>query len=118
MSNRRPGDLTLGLRKFSGSAQRRLRRHFLVHATILYQFDLEAIVRYTGQPRRQPTYREGRSHEDFLVNLNLSRGRLVGAIRSAWLPPGPPRVHAQIPEEVVRELVRTKFAARDWIERL
>src|SRR5262245_11581272 len=38
------GDLTLGRerRKFAGSAQRRLRTHFLVHATFLYGFPLES----------------------------------------------------------------------------
>ena len=71
------GDLTLGGRKFSGSAQRRLRTHFLVHATILNRFPLECVERYTHLPRRQPAYRENRSHDDFLVNLEMDRTRLV-----------------------------------------
>lgn len=112
------GDLTLDRRKFSGSAQRRLRTHFLVHATLLYQFPLEWVDRYTHPPRRQPAYREQRSHGAFLVNLDLPRAVLVEAIRSAWLPPGGPLPHADVPEDLVGELVRTKFADRGWIERL
>jgi lipoate-protein ligase A len=112
------GDLTLDRRKFCGSAQRRLRTHFLVHATLLYRFPLEWVDRYTHLPRRQPAYREHRSHDDFLVNLDLHRSVLVGAIRSAWLPPDGPRPGGLVPAELVGELVRTKFADHAWIERL
>ena len=80
------GDLTLNLRKFSGSAQRRLRNHFLVHATILYDFPLHLVPRYTALPRRQPPYRGQRTHEDFLTNLPLAREKLVEAVTGAWLP--------------------------------
>ena len=73
------GDLTLERRKFSGSAQRRLRNHFLVHATLLYRFPLALVERYTNVPRRQPAYRENRSHAEFLVNLHLPA-------RSWWRP--------------------------------
>jgi lipoate-protein ligase A len=112
------GDLTLDRRKFSGSAQRRLRNHFLVHATILYRFSLERIGRYLHLPRRQPVYRGNRSHDAFLVNIDLPRHALIGAIRSAWLPPDQPIEPAPVPEPLVRELVRTKFADPAWIERL
>ena len=76
------GDLTIGGRKFAGSAQRRLRRYFLVHASILYDFPIAPIVRYTRLPRRQPEYRAGRSHESFLTCLDLPRDDLLAAIRS------------------------------------
>jgi lipoate-protein ligase A len=112
------GDLTVDHRKFSGSAQRRLRTHFLVHATLLYGFPLEWVDRYTHLPRRQPSYREQRSHEDFLVNLDLPRPLLIEAVRSAWLPAERSTQLTAVPEDLVRELVRTKFAERSWIERL
>ncbi len=112
------GDLTVGGRKFSGSAQRRLRSHFLVHATILYNFPLDKIDRYTSLPRRQPSYRADRSHGDFLTNLELPRASLVEAIRSAWLPPGRGDEPPVVPEEVVRELVASKFSDPSWIRRL
>ena len=112
------GDLTLGPRKFSGSAQRRLRRHFLVHATILYDFPLGLIPRYLGTPARQPAYRAGRPHGEFVTNLPLPRPLLVDALRAAWLATEGQVIEAEVPGEMVAELVATKYADPGWIERL
>lgn len=111
------GDLTLGRRKFSGSAQRRLRRHFLVHATILYRFPLSLISRYTALPRRQPAYRAGRSHDDFVTNLPLSRDRLIATLQAAWLPGDRPALPATVPEPAVRRLLLAKYADPEWVKR-
>ena len=112
------GDLTLEGRKFSGSAQRRLRRHVLVHATLLYDFPLGAIDRYTLMPPRRPTYREDRPHAEFVTNLPLPRGRLMAALRAAWLPDEGSARRAEVPEETLRSLVAAKFSKIDWIGRL
>jgi lipoate-protein ligase A len=112
------GDLTIQRRKFSGSAQRRLQSHFLVHATILYQFPLGLIDRYTSLPSRQPAYRENRPHAEFLVNLGLPRALLVAAIQGAWLPPAHPRRPAPAPIDLVNQLVQSRFGRPEWIERL
>jgi lipoate-protein ligase A len=112
------GDLTIARRKFSGSAQRRLRNHFLVHATLLYQFPLALVERFTNVPHRQPDYRGNRSHDEFLVNLDLPRAVLVSAIQGAWLPHDHELRPAALPNELVAELVRTKFADPAWTERL
>jgi len=112
------GDLTLDQRKFSGSAQRRLRDHFMVHTSILYHFPLELITRYTALPRRQPDYRNQRPHADFLINLPLGRDTLLRAIMDAWMPDGPVSELLSVSEDRVRELVETKFSRPDWIERL
>ncbi len=111
------GDLTLDRKKIAGSAQRRLKRHFLVHATVLYAFPLPLIERYTRLPERQPSYREGRSHAEFVANLGVSRSELVAALREAW-GISPEAVAVAIPEDSVRELTRSKFADRSWVERL
>ncbi len=112
------GDLTLGRRKFSGSAQRRLRRHLLIHASLLFDFPLDRIDRYTLLPPRRPSYRGDRPHGDFVVNLPMARDRLVEAIARAWLPdPGRPEP-AAIPRDLVGSLVATKFGECSWIERL
>jgi lipoate---protein ligase len=112
------GDLTLGGRKFSGSAQRRLRRHVLVHASLLYDFPLDAIDRYTRMPPRQPAYRGDRPHVEFVINLPLPRHRLVAALKAAWLPVDRPETPAEIPEATLRSLVEGKFSKVGWIERL
>ena len=112
------GDLTIGGRKFSGSAQRRLRRWFMIHATILNTAPIEPIARYTKNPARQPAYREGRPHGSFLTRLELPTESLVTAIRHAWgvtaASESPEdRLHA-----VVRDMVETRFGRVEWIERL
>ena len=112
------GDLTLDGRKFAGSAQRRLRCYFLVHASLLYDFPLERVVRYTRPPRRQPAYRAGRTHLDFLTNLPLRRERLLQAIRDAWLTAGESERFTVLPTELVKELVATKFGDPNWVTRL
>jgi lipoate-protein ligase A len=109
------GDLTLDGRKFSGSAQRRLKRWVMVHATVLYGLDLADVSRYLHPPKRQPSYREGRAHDDFLTLVPLSRPEIVAALRMAW--PGesgesPP------PIELAARLVVEKFGRDDWTNRL
>ncbi len=112
------GDLTLDGRKFSGSAQRRLKRHFLVHASLLYDFPLDAIPRYTRNPSRQPAYRANRSHENFVTNVGLSRPSLVDAARAAFGIGETAMVFHEVDEPRVAALVAEKFSDRAWIERL
>ncbi len=112
------GDLVLEDRKCGGSAQRRLKRWFMVHCSILYDFSIERIVRYLTIPPRQPEYRQGRSHEDFLRNLGLPRNILMDVIRGGFsagpLSSRPPAV----PSAVLEGLLAEKFANPTWIERL
>jgi lipoate---protein ligase len=112
------GDLTLGDRKFAGSAQRRLRRFFLVHASLLYDFPIGLIVRYTRLPHRQPSYRAGRAHDEFLTNLRLPRETILDAVRASWLPTKLTPARPELPRDVVEELVGTKFGDPAWVTRL
>lgn len=112
------GDLTIGDRKFAGSAQRRLRRFFLVHASIMYGFPIAPIVRYTRLPRRQPAYRNQRSHESFLTNIDMPRAELLAAVRFAWLPPDQPVQLVAVPEDLVDQIVKEKLGDPAWISRL
>jgi lipoate-protein ligase A len=111
------GDLTLGDRKCGGSAQRRLQHWFLVHCSILYQFAIERIPRYLTIPARQPAYRQGRGHADFLVNLGLTRQALVDALRpdpaSGW--DTSPELGGALGR--VPGLMAEKYANPAWIER-
>jgi lipoate-protein ligase A len=77
------GDLVFRGRKVSGSAQRRGRRAILHHGTILYDFDASLATRYLKEPARQPPYRAGRRHSDFLGNLPLSRSAVFAALQRA-----------------------------------
>lgn len=77
-------DLAFGDRKISGNAQRRGRRALLHHGTILYAFDFSLMDRYLKQPARQPAYRAGRSHSEFVTNLPLAAGAIKNGIIEAW----------------------------------
>ncbi|MBI2889628.1 MAG: hypothetical protein HYY13_02475 [Nitrospirae bacterium] len=77
-------DLALGDRKFSGNAQRRRRRAVLFHGTILLSMDLDLVKACLPMPSRQPRYRRGRAHRDFLVNLGIGTGEARAALAEAW----------------------------------
>jgi len=112
------GDLAIGGRKFSGSAQRRLRRRVLVHASILYDLPIGRVARYLRAPGRQPAYRGGRGHEAFLMNVPLRRRILIESIRSAWSPPTLLTTTSDVPQDLLETLLVEKFSNRSWIERL
>jgi lipoate-protein ligase A len=76
-------DLAIGGRKVSGNAQRRGRQALLHHGTLLYAFEPRWAERYLKEPSRQPDYRSGRCHADFLGNLPLSRGE-IGTRLASW----------------------------------
>jgi lipoate---protein ligase len=111
------GDLALDGRKFGGSAQRRLKTWFMVHCSILYDFPIDRIVRYLKIPSRQPEYRAGRSHQDFLVNLPLNPHELADTIRKAFFPGETELPAPSVPPALLESLLSEKFRNREWIER-
>lgn len=62
-------DLTIDGKKFSGNALRCRRNFMIYHGTILLHMPLTHISRYLLLPPRQPEYRNGRDHSDFVCNL-------------------------------------------------
>lgn len=58
-------------RKFSGNSLRMARRHLLYHGTVLYDFDLNLLASCLDFAPRQPDYRDSRSHDSFVTNVNL-----------------------------------------------
>jgi lipoate-protein ligase A len=77
-------DLAVEGRKISGNAQRRTRHALLFHGTLLYRMRSEIISRYLKQPKKQPDYRSGRSHHEFLRTIEASPEDLKKAIAEAW----------------------------------
>jgi lipoate---protein ligase len=77
-------DLALDGRKFSGNAQRRRRKTFMFHGTFLLGLDLELISRVLKHPSREPEYRAGRKHEEFLRNLRLGEEEVKAALVEEW----------------------------------
>jgi lipoate-protein ligase A len=111
------GDLVVGGRKCAGSAQRRLKAWFMVHCSILNEFSLERITRYLPIPQRQPAYRAGRPHAEFLSNLHLPRKILVDAIRASWSAGRGASCARALPLQTVQTLISDKFGNPLWIER-
>lgn len=78
-------DLTLdGRMKFSGNSLRCCRTHLLYHGTLLYDFPLEIVERCLRTPPRQPEYRQGRRHEEFVANIDMTRDGLRRAVVAGW----------------------------------
>ncbi len=94
--------------KFSGNALRIKRNHLLYHGTLLYNFDLNRIHRLLGSPTRQPEYRNGRRHNEFIANLPTSREDLEPALVATWNATKP---LTSWPRTRVTEIVQAKYAA-------
>lgn len=75
-------DLTCDGRKLSGNAQQRKRHYLLHHGTLLHDFDLSLFTRYLKMPARQPEYRAGREHAEFVQNLACAANTLRRRLRS------------------------------------
>lgn len=61
-------DYTIQGRKFGGNAQYLCHRRWLHHSSLLWDYEDE-LMDYLLIPERQPTYRNQRSHGDFLCRL-------------------------------------------------
>jgi len=75
-------------RKVSGNSLRVARDWFLYHGTLLYAFDLACVDRWLAAPPRQPAYRDGRGHADFVANLPARGPALREALVAAWQTAG------------------------------
>jgi len=104
-------DLTVGDLKFSGNAQRRKKNRLLFHGTFLIDFDLSQIARFLKVPGKQPAYRKGRPHKEFVTNLGVSASRVKETVAKAW--------HAEDglerwPEKRMAQLVAERYSRKDW----
>lgn len=107
-------DLALKGRKFSGNAQARKRRYFLHHGTILYDMDMGKIERYLKHPPKEPDYRAGRAHVDFLGNIPLSVEDIKGVIKSVLAVSGDEWTPGEKDIEGLTELIDRKYSLDSW----
>jgi lipoate---protein ligase len=104
-------DLAIGGLKFSGNAQRRHRHCLIFHGVFLLNLDISLVEQALPLPSREPDYRAGRSHSDFLLNVKLPPPLLKSALCDAW------QAHqqfAEIPFGHIQRLAREKYALNDW----
>jgi len=104
-------DLAAGTLKFSGNAQRRRRHALLFHGTFLLEFNLDLIEKLLPMPSKQPDYRAGRPHREFLANLPFSAAAVKAALIEAWGAVGP---LDRVPHEQIQSLVRDKYETKEW----
>jgi lipoate-protein ligase A len=104
-------DLTIGRLKFSGNAQRRRKGFLIFHGTFLLHFDLALIEKTLPFPSRQPTYREYRSHCDFLTNLGVSSEIIKDALIKAW---SAFESLEEIPRGRISQLALEKYEQDEW----
>jgi lipoate-protein ligase A len=77
-------DVALGERKILGSSIYRNRQRVLYHAVLNVAESPELMERYLRPPARQPDYRRGRSHRDFVTSLAAAGHDLpTAALRDA-----------------------------------
>lgn len=108
-------DLAVAGRKISGNAQQRKREFLLHHGTILYDFDLARIETYLHLPERQPDYRVGRSHGEFVTNLPSTAENLKALLRRVW------EIECDAikwPRERTAKLASEKYRSPEWVRRL
>ena len=74
-------DLAWNERKCSGNSLRVHRDHLLYHGTILYNYDLRFLHRCLKFAPRQPEYRQGRDHFDFVTNVPVDPLGFVKSLR-------------------------------------
>jgi len=104
-------DLAFKNLKFSGNAQRRKRRFVLFHGTFLINFDIPKVTDHLHMPSKQPAYRENRTHEEFLTNVNLTSENLKEMLRNCW------QAEKHFEHNLLEEtnhLVQTKYSTDAW----
>ncbi len=104
-------DLAINSVKFSGNSQRRKERFLLFHGVLLLNFNLHMVSRFLTHPTREPAYRKGRPHEQFLRNLGVSAAAIKQSVRKEW---GVEEALEHVPGNRIAELVRTRYSSPDW----
>ncbi len=104
-------DLAIGGVKFAGNAQRRRSHSLLFHGSLLLDFDISLIEQALPMPSRQPDYRKGRRHSDFLLNLRVPASQIKASLAEAWSATS--LLH-DLPIANIAELARNKYSSNAW----
>lgn len=62
-------DIAIGDKKILGSAMYRNKDRIFYHAVLNVSESIETISRYLTHPQREPDYRQGRKHDDFVTSI-------------------------------------------------
>ena len=97
--------------KFSGNSQRRKKNFLLFHGTFLLNFELATVEEFLRMPSRQPDYRQERSHDEFLTNLNLSADKVKAALKKLW---GAAEKLEAFSKSEIKKLAAEKYSTDGW----
>ena len=98
-------------RKISGNSLRCKRNAVLYHGTILCEADLEMISRCLRTAPRQPEYRDGREHADFIANINVPTSGIRSRLIDCW------DIDDKLnlwPVDETRRLVTERYSSDAW----
>jgi len=104
-------DLAIAGQKFSGNSLRCKRDHLLYHGTLLYNFDVTLVSHFLKMPPRQPEYRAGRSHADFLTNISISAAELRHTLSRSF---SAHTVVSDWPRACTAHLVASRYSQAGW----
>jgi lipoate-protein ligase A len=104
-------DLTWQGRKFSGNSLRCKRTHLLYHGTLLYNFDLRKAAAYLLTPPREPEYRAGREHLEFITNLPVQANLLRQQLPLAF---GVTSERDTLPQALLQTFLAEKYQRPEW----
>ena len=104
-------DLAVGELKFSGNAQYRKRRFLLFHGTFLINLDISLVEKLLTLPSKEPPYRQGRSHADFLTNLNVDSDGIKEILKSSW---NAKEVLNRVPSDKINRIVKERYSTEGW----
>lgn len=65
-------DITIGSRKILGSSIYRKKNLVFYHAVLNISEDISMIAKYLQHPPKEPDYRQGRNHEDFVTSIQAA----------------------------------------------
>ena len=105
-------DLTFLNRKFSGNSLRVSRSHLLYHGTILFDADLNLLARCLCNAPRQPDYRDGRDHGDFVTNVPINPDELSRDLIKYFEAEAEPLT--ELPQSRIRKLRQERYDAAQW----
>ncbi len=91
VTRRDVSDLCLGHRKIGGACMFRGRGLLLYSVSLLVEPDLRLMDRYLRHPPREPTYRRGRTHTDFVTTVgehaSVTTEQLTASLQAVLDPP-------------------------------
>lgn len=108
-------DLVIDDRKISGNALKVGRSWTLYHGTVLLNMDLTWIDRLLKHPPREPHYRRGRPHSQFVNNLSAPFRAVAKSLQTVWQA-SKPLTDSDIStvQRISEKLVSQRYSQHAW----